>query len=304
MSARVYDGETVIAKLGPIERANIRQRAIAAAARVAARHGVHVQEPAVLADRYAVRVHLRPAPIVARVSTFTATLRAPIAAWLEREVAVTAYLHARGAPVVPPSALLPPGPHEEDGFSLSFWEHVAPNTEEPPSPEVAGRMLAELHRVLRDYPGELPVLAPPLNDIPRGLERIERIGDVLAPSELDMLRKVADRLLPLVTAPAELMQPLHGDAHGYNLISTARGLFWNDFEDTCKGPIGWDLSTLMDAEGKMLEGYPGAPAPAELEPYRHMRLLQAAVWVFALAPEVDEWVVQARGMLDALRALA
>jgi hypothetical protein len=43
---------------------------------------------------------------------------------------------------------------------------------------------------------------------------------------------------------------------------------------------------------------------ATLETYRQVRLLHAAVWVFALAPEVDEWVVHARGMLNMLRELA
>lgn len=287
------------------ERAAVTARAVAAALNVAERYGIQVEEPAILAERYAVRVHLRPAPLVARVSTFTALLRPPIESWLGRELSVAQFLAERGAPVVPPSDLLPAGPHLQDGFAISFWTHVPPSPDEPPAPEVAGSMLAELHGVLREYPGELPLLAPPLNDIPRGLDRIEQLGTVLPASDVSMLRRVADRLLPAVSAvEAGALQPLHGDAHVYNLIPTARGPLWNDFEDTCRGPVAWDLSTLSDPEGKMLAAYPGAPPAAALEPFRQVRLLHAAVWVFALSPEIDEWVVHVQSALEMLRELA
>ncbi len=291
-------------RLTPADRAAISARAVAAAVAVAKRHGIEVTEPVVLADRYAIRVHLRPAPVVARVSVYTALLRRPIEAWLARELDVATFLHGRSAPVVPPSDLLPPGPHVHDGFAISFWTHVPPVTEEPPSPEVTGRMLAELHGALRDYPGELPLLAPPLSDIPRGLERLEPMSDVLAANDLAMLHKVADRLLPALESTRAPLQPLHGDAHAYNLITSARGPLWNDFEDVCRGPVAWDLSSLGDPEGRLLAAYPGAPSPDELVLYREVRLLHVVVWVFALLPEYDEWAAHARDMLDALRPLA
>lgn len=285
------------------DRADLRTRAVAAATRVAERHGVRVTEPAVLAERYAVRVHLRPAPLVARISTFTALLRHPIDAWLARELDVTTFLHGRGAPVVPPSDLLPAGPHLDDGFAISFWSYVAPVSDETPAPEVLGRMLAELHGELRSYPGALPILAPPLNDIPRGLARLERMPTVIPAGDVSLLRRVAERLLPAMGDAAAFMQPLHGDAHAHNVIPSVRGLLWNDFEDVCQGPIAWDLSTLSDPENRLFAAYPGAPAAETLEAFRRVRLLHATVWVLALLPEVDEWAVHARGMLDACRSL-
>jgi len=286
------------------DRAAVAARAVAAAAKVAESHGIRNVQPTVLAERYAVRVHLRPAPLVARVSTYTALLRHPIDAWLTRELEVTRFLHGRGAPVVPPSDLLPAGPHLQDGFAISFWSYVTPVSDDVPAPEAAGRMLAELHGALRDYPGELPLLAPPLNDIPRGLARLERMPQVIAESDVSMLRRVADRLLPAVEDSTSSIQPLHGDAHVYNLIPSTRGLLWNDFEDACRGPVAWDLTTLSDPENKMLAAYPGAPPAETVEAYRRVRLLHATVWVLALLPEVDEWAVHARSMLDALRPLA
>lgn len=286
------------------DRAVVSARAVAAATRLAERHGVRVSEPVVLAERYAVRVHLRPAPLVARVSTFTALLRHPVDAWLGRELDVTRYLHGRGAPVVPPSDLLPAGPHLEDGFAISFWSFVAPVSDEPPAPEVAASMLAELHCALREYPGELPRLAPPLNDIPRGLARLERMPQVVEASDVAMLRRVADRLMPTLEDATSSIQPLHGDAHVHNVITSAHGPLWNDFEDVCRGPVAWDLTTLSDPENRMLAAYPDAPPAETVEAYRRVRLLHATVWVLALLPEVDEWAVHARAMLDALRPLA
>jgi Ser/Thr protein kinase RdoA (MazF antagonist) len=238
---------------------------------------------------------------VARISTFTAVLRHPVDAWLARELDVTRDLHARGAPVVPPTDLLPAGPHIEDGFALSFWTYVGPTSEDPPAPEVVGRMLAELHQALRSYPGDLPILAPPFNDIPRGLDRLAAMPDVMPRDEVDMLRRVADRLLPAARAIEAPAQPLHGDAHVYNLIPTARGLLWNDFEDVCLGPLAWDLSTHADPEEKMLAAY-GTPIDADvLSTLRTVRLLHGVVWVLALQPELDEWATHVRPMLDALR---
>lgn len=283
------------------DRAAVTARAVAAAKTVAESYGLKVEDPEVLADAYAVRVHLRPAPVVARVSTFTALLREPIETWLARELSVVGFLAARGAPVVPPSDALPPGPHQHDGLHISFWRYVQPVSDSPPAPEVTGKMLSELHDVMREYPGELPLLAPPFNDIPRGLARLERIGNVLPAEDLAMLKERADHLLPRLQRLTDPLQPLHGDAHGNNLIPTRQGLLWNDFEDTCLGPIAWDVSSLAFADSDAAAAYPNAPDPATLELYRQVRLLHGVVWVFALLPEFSEWAEPARAMLEQIR---
>jgi hypothetical protein len=43
---------------------------------------------------------------------------------MRREIEVTEFLHAQGAPVVAPSTELPPGPHRHDGFAVSFWPFI------------------------------------------------------------------------------------------------------------------------------------------------------------------------------------
>jgi thiamine kinase-like enzyme len=273
-------------------------RAVAAAKSIASNHGIQVEDPEILADAYSVRIHLKPAPIVARASTITSVLRDPIEPWLAREISVAQFLETRGVPVVAPSNLLPPIPHECDGLTVTFWCYAEPVSDTLPDSATVGKMLAELHVVLRDYPGDMPLLAPPLNDIPQGLDRLQQLGNILPASDLKLLQNTFDRLLPQLTTPADLLQPLHGDAHAGNLIPTAKGLLWNDFEDTCIGPISWDLINL-DAEA--IAAYSNPPEAAVVELYRQVRQLHAIVWVYALLPEFSAWVEPAKAMLDNLR---
>ncbi|MBD2777824.1 aminoglycoside phosphotransferase family protein [Iningainema sp. BLCCT55] len=282
-----------------LDRSALTNRAVAASMAVASAHGISVDDPHVLNNTYSLRVHLRPAPIVARISTFTPILRSPIESWLAREISVTEFLAAQGAPVVAPSDILPPNPHHYDGLVMTFWRYVQPISDALPESAIVGRMQAELHAVLQDFPGDLPLLAPPLNDIPRGLERIERIGNILTASELTLLHETYARLLPQLSNPVDSLQPLHGDAHAANLIPTAKGLLWNDFEDTCMGSIAWDLINLDD-EGRA--AYPNAPEPAMLKLYSLARQLHAIIWVYAHLPEFPEWIEPGRTLLDDLAA--
>lgn len=106
-------------------------------------------------------------------------------------------------------------------------------------------MLVDLHDTLRSYPGELPMLAPAVNDIPLGLAALGRATDVFSAAEIGGVRAAAERLRPFLEAPNGPTQPLHGDVHPGNLIPTRDGLVWIDFEEVCRGPIEWDLG-LMD----------------------------------------------------------
>src|SRR3954451_18502571 len=67
-----------------------RECAMRAALAVAEALGLRVGAPAVLHDGSNLLVHLRPAPVVARVPTVTGMVR-PGAGWLQREVAVAGH---------------------------------------------------------------------------------------------------------------------------------------------------------------------------------------------------------------------
>jgi aminoglycoside phosphotransferase (APT) family kinase protein len=230
-------------------------------------------------------------------------LRSPIAEWLEREIAVTEFLSEQGAPVVAPSRELPPGPHEYDGFAISFWTYVEPDPDRTPIASDCSAMLFDLHAVLRTYPGKLPILGA--DDIPRGLELLGQTDEVLSKSDVELLRASAERLRSLWEVPGEDAQPLHGDAHPGNLISTRDGgLVWIDFEDVCLGPVEWDLATMMD---------PGAvaahhrPDPKVLARCTELRALQVALCLVAFHEDfgdIEGWEEGIRSMLGMLASSA
>jgi hypothetical protein len=112
----------------------------AAAAKVAASFGIPGADPVILADGANVIVHLRPAPVVAKVAASTTAVRPDPAAWLQRELDVAGFLAGRGIPVMTPSPEAPPVVHHGDGQVMSFWRYLSPSRERP-GESVIGSML-------------------------------------------------------------------------------------------------------------------------------------------------------------------
>jgi hypothetical protein len=209
----------------------VSSHAVRAVVDVAAEHGICSREPVVLRDLTNVVVHLAPAPVVGRVPVTLGRLRGP--AWEREVVALASFLADAGAPTVAPARELPTGPHERDGFVISFWEHVDHDPERFDA-AAAGRSLRELHESLARYPGTLPRF--------ERLDEIERVIEGLRPPEAGVLRRAHARLsaLPLVA-----VRPLHGDAHFRNVLWTRQGPRWTDLENACLGPIEYDLAGLV-----------------------------------------------------------
>jgi hypothetical protein len=243
-------------ELSPAAVADRRERAVRAAVGAGRALGLTVTEPAVLYDVFSVVVHLRPAPVVVRVPTVlpptVAADRAGQRAQQCRELAVTAWLAGRGHPVVAPSLLVPREPVHRDGYSMTFWQHVSPLTEDRVSgtddPERA-RHVARLHAALADYPGELRFLLPLDASIPDGLARLAGRPELLDAAGLHRARTEWAQLEPLATPagfaarfPGLAVQPVHGDAPAYNIITTEAGPLSADFEHVTLGPVEWDLA--------------------------------------------------------------
>jgi Ser/Thr protein kinase RdoA (MazF antagonist) len=252
---------------------------VGAAVEVARAQGLRVTDPVVLRDRLNVLVHLRPAPVVARVPGSIAKVR-PGAAFAEHEVAVAGHLAAVGAPVVAPSGELPPGPHIHGVHVVTFWEHV-PERPEPVDPGAAGTALAECHAALRSYPGELPLLGR-LSEAEALLARLTA-EHTIDPATAAGLQRRFDELMRALRRLRSPVQPLHGDAHLRNALNGPDGPLWNDWEDTCLGPVGWDVGCLLvtgdRARGEVALAAAGiALDPSELALWIEARTLQGAVW--------------------------
>lgn len=274
------------------------RRAVSAAVAVARDHGLRVEEPVVLADLFSLMVHLRPAPVVARVATCMPRLRSPVEDWLGLEIDVTAFLVAQGAPVVRPSPELPPGPHSSDGFAITFWTYLQPDPDRTATAADCAAMLVDLHTVLRSYPGELPLVCA--TDIPRGMQLLDQAGDVLSTAEVDLLRASAERLAPFLAESGGHWQPLHGDAHPGNLIATRNGLVWIDFEDVCRGPVEWDLASLMDAGAAMTYHQPDPDILARCAQLRALQVALALITFYDDFGDQDGWDTGLRHYLGTL----
>lgn len=263
--------------------------AVRLAGEVASGLGLSFDRAVVLADRSNAVVHLEPAGVVARVCTRTANLREG-PAWLRREVAVATHLAKAGAPVVPPSARLPPGPHCHDGGVMSFWEYVE-ELGDPVDPAAAAHALHVCHDVLADFEGRLPELAAP-RESARVVDRLVEYAVLDAADSLWLGRRIAEvnaRLERLGTP----LRSLHGDSHLGNALQTARGPLWTDWEDAFLGPRAWDLACLVararvlgDASERAeaaLAAYGATPDDAELDLCIEARTLQAVAWSALLA---------------------
>jgi hypothetical protein len=184
-------------------------------------HGVPTSDPVVLRDLTNLIVHLRPAPVVARVQLTLGALRGR--AWARTEMDAARFLAAAGAPIAPPARDVDPGPHEIDGLLVTFWSYV---DHDPALADAAaaGRSLRELHDAFAAYDGELPTC-----------DRLEEVRRLLDEPEL---RAFADRLQPLEGPP------IHGDAHLRNVLWTREGPLWSDLENVCRGPREFDLACI------------------------------------------------------------
>ena len=209
---------------------------------VARAHGLGFGEAVILSTGSNVLVHLRPAPVVARVMAGTVVLHDDPQRWLAREVSVMSFLAPSGVAVAP-SPLIAPGPHLQDGLWMTFSEWVAHENHPQPLGEAEefGRALRDLHDELLGYTGELGALV----DLRADIERLHGLLRPTAALSAQMIASLHQRLIALddVVFRAPLAaQALHGDASLSNLLRTPDRLIWNDFEDTFRGPVHWDVA--------------------------------------------------------------
>ena len=70
-------------------------------------------------------------------------------------------------------------------------------------------------------------------------------------------------------------------------MATGGGWVWHDFEDTCSGPVAWDLAASTASQrldgSRILAAY-GDPDPPQLAVCQQLRRLHLTVW-YALYTE-------------------
>ncbi|MEY2515896.1 MAG: hypothetical protein QOJ89_3254 [bacterium] len=284
--------------------ASLDERALRAAVAVAASHGLRCDEPLVLRAASNLLVLLAPAPVVARVSTVTSTVRHGDA-WFSREIALARHLAAAGAPVVAPSAEIDPGPHHHDGLVVSFWTYVDEGRRELDARE-AGLRLRLCHEALTSFDGELPRWAV-LDEAQRALARLLETG-VLDAATVALLQRGGARARERIERLELPLQAIHGDGHLDNVINGPDGPLWNDWEDCFLGPRAWDLGCMHAAARAFgddplpieaaQEGYGDSVDGDAIDACAEGRRFQGTVWGFVMSAEQPARLERALARLD------
>ncbi len=233
------------------------RREVATALELAQEHGARCERPFVLNEGFNLLLGLPPHPIVARIPLAVAEIRDPLEN-ARVEIAFAAELAQAGIAAIRPSALIPAGPHLRNGVVVSFWE-LEQTDSRPPDAKAAGRSLRRIHDLDPERMRFLPPFRP-LRELESLLEQIAA-RRLLQATDLALLDEERSRLASLL--PERLDErPLHGDAHFYNIMESARGTIWIDLEDGCLGPIEWDLAALQTAARKLGQDLPWREAIA------------------------------------------
>ena len=108
--------------------------------------------------------------------------------------------------------------------------------------------------------------------------------EVLGPMEAARLLERIEEITTILRSLRAPVQPLHADAHLNNVLNGPDGPLWNDWEDTCIGPLGWDAACLLNSS----QGPERAEAAyaasgmrlnsAELKLWQEARELQVSIW--------------------------
>ena len=174
--------------------------------------GLAVERAAVVKVASNVLVRLEPGPVAARLTGATEPFRDSTAN-LRREALLAAALAGAGAPVLAPIG----GPYEAGGRAVTLWPWL----------ELRGGGVAGLD------PGDLR------------LEPLAMLTEArrLAATALPGVLSAVERALEAVGAAPQRI--VHGDSHPGNVLWTAQGPLWSDWEDAHLGPLEWDLGCLV-----------------------------------------------------------
>lgn len=210
------------------------RRAVVAAMSTAAELHLAVDDAIVLNDSNRLVVRLMPCDVVARVTPVT-HFASP-----ERELEVARRLAENNSPVAGPEPRVEARVFLRDGFKVTMWTYFEPVHRVLPADEYA-QSLVRLHEGLR----QIDFTTAHFIDRVAATQRDVASRDV-TPDLLELDRALlADALRDLresIVNRGAAEQLLHGEPHPWNVLDTKNGPLFMDFENTCHGPVEYDLA--------------------------------------------------------------
>jgi hypothetical protein len=228
--------------------------------------GLAAERGEVVAVAANVLVRIEPGPIAARLTGATLSFR-DAEAFLGREARLATAVARAGAPALAPLG----GPYAAGGRVVTLWPWV----DAVPTGDAieAGRALRACHDAL------LAVDAEPLEPLGM-LQEARRI----APRSV---LPVVDRAIAMLDGAPQ--RAVHGDSHPGNVLWTADGPLWTDWEDAHRAPLEWDLACLVGSARvhgndfgwaeEALAAHGGAYDAALLDACVYARVAQSAAYL-------------------------
>ncbi len=221
-------------------------RAKAAAMAIASSLDLAVDDAVLLHNSNKLALRLLPCDVLARV--------APVSHQIAQfEIDLAQRLAETGSPVAALEPRVEPRVYERDGFDVTLWTYYEPATPREVPPADYADALERLHAGMRKV--DLPT--------PHFTDRVAEAQQLLADRDLTPELADADReflagtlrsLRREIGERGAAEQILHGEPHPGNLLATANGPLFIDFETCCRGPVEFDLA---HAPEEVSERYPG-----------------------------------------------
>jgi hypothetical protein len=261
-----------------------RERAVKAATSIAAAYHIKSDAPAILKDSNNTVIHLAPAPVVAKVAT--SILRKQDVSNLKHELNIALHLADVGAPIVPPSAEVPPAVYRHGDVELTFWQYCPGEVrEEIDRPELVAA-LKEFHAALSGYRGALGSFTEDYEKCHSLLDG-ERLRPELSRTDRQFLREVYEYLSRRLQTFDYESVPAHTEMHGGNVMWMGTKPLLIDFESCCLAPREIDFLSFSES---ILSGHPDLNKEL-IEVLGLLKSFCVTVWCWSQpdrAPEVRE----------------
>lgn len=205
--------------------------------------GLTARHAAVLHNSNKIALRLRPCDVLARV--------APAAhRGAQLEVDIAQRLSEAGSPV---AALTAPRVFVRDDYEITLWTYYEPVTTAAMPPADYAQALDRLHAGMRRVHLSVPHFTDRVAQAQTLVAARDRTPE-LAGADRTFLAGTLDRLRRAVSDSGRPEQLLHGEPHPGNLLRTAAGPLFIDFETCCRGPVEFDLAHAPD---EVAGHYPG-----------------------------------------------
>jgi hypothetical protein len=264
-------------------------RAITATTALSSELGLVVGEARIVGNSNKLGLWLLPCDVFARVA-FSGQEA------FQFEIEIARGLTEIGSPVASLDTRVEPRVFERDGFAFTLWRHYKQPGIDPSAASYA-KALEGLHAGM----AQLDVVAQHFSDRVSEAQRLLRSQDRtprLEDTDRELLLETLRSCSSMIYERSSREQLLHGEPHPGNVLSTAAGLLFIDFETCCRGPVEFDLAHVPEA---VCETYSAAD-PELIQESRRLVLAMVAAWRWDSDDQFPNGGRAGRALLRALRA--